>query len=87
MSLTTSLEPLQRLNIDSGARDTRSETSAVTTTRGGHWHEEIVARGIMQNFYDANRDRLAEVLMTVRRSGVEISAGVPVDRGRDREEP
>lgn len=35
--------------------------SAVTTAWGVAWSEELIARDLMQNFFDANRERLGEV--------------------------
>jgi hypothetical protein len=48
-------------------------TSAVTTAWGVHWNEDNIARDLMQNFYDANRDNLSEVKVKVQGSDVAIS--------------
>src|SRR5438132_1140411 len=52
----------------------KSETSSVTTAWGVNWREELIARDLMQNFYDANHDCLTQVAVTVEGAEVTITA-------------
>ncbi|MCW3051187.1 MAG: hypothetical protein JWN14_357, partial [Chthonomonadales bacterium] len=52
----------------------RTETSSVTTAWGVNWSEQLIARDVMQNFYDANRDRIGEIRVTADGQDVTISA-------------
>lgn len=54
----------------------RTLTSAVTTAWGVDWDEVYIARDILQNFFDANRDRLTEV--SVKADGKDVSVTAPV---------
>lgn len=51
-----------------------SRTSAVTTAWGVKWDEEAIARDLLQNFYDANREELDSVKVAVKGLRVEVSA-------------
>ena len=51
-----------------------SRTSSVTTSWGVNWSETYSARDIMQNFIDANRERLSEVKVLVEGTKVTITA-------------
>ena len=51
-----------------------SRTSSVTTSWGVNWDEDYIARDLMQNFFDANRDRIDQVRVLVDGSTVEITA-------------
>jgi len=48
--------------------------SAVTTAWGVNWNEELIARDLMQNFFDANRERLGEVRVRPEGRNVVIEA-------------
>jgi hypothetical protein len=54
-------EALRKWSIDARLQYVRTLTSAVTTAWGVNWDEVYIARDLMQNFFDANRDRLDEV--------------------------
>jgi len=56
--------------------------SSVTTAWKVQWDEELIARDILQNFYDENCGRLSEVLVSVRENRVTISAPKPFDLER-----
>lgn len=49
-------------------------TSSITTSWGVNWDAEFIARDLMQNFYDANRQRLDEVQVKVVGSDVVVTA-------------
>lgn len=69
--------------IDAGRLEkTRTLTSAVTTSWGVDWDEEFIARDLMQNFFDANRDRLGEVRVDV--AGGDVSVTAPESCSLDR---
>jgi hypothetical protein len=57
-------------------------TSAVTTSWGVSWDEVYIARDLMQNFFDANRDRLHDVHVEVAGSDVHVSAPAPFNLDR-----
>jgi hypothetical protein len=57
-----------------GLKHVDSRTHAATTGWGVSWDEASIARDIMQNFYDANRDNLAEVVVCSKGRVVQISA-------------
>jgi len=57
-------------------------TSAVTTAWGVNWDEEFIARDLMQNFFDANRDRLNQVRVAVARAMVSVTAPAVVELER-----
>ncbi len=50
----------------------RTEKSAVTTAWGVRWNEMQIARDVVQNFYDANRQNLEAVKVTVDGRDVRI---------------
>jgi hypothetical protein len=52
----------------------RTVESAVTTAWGVHWNEMQIARDVLQNFYDANKDQLDKVKVTRHQSDVRIDA-------------
>jgi len=52
----------------------KTQTSSVTTAWGVRWDEDAVARDLMQNFFDANRDDLEAVQVETRGKVVEVSA-------------
>jgi len=60
--------------IGKNLRFTKTLTSAVTTAWGVDWDEVYIARDLMQNFFDANRDRLTEVHVIVDGKDVQITA-------------
>jgi hypothetical protein len=55
------LGKLNQLNIGGNLEYQETLTSSVTTSWGVEWDEELIARDIMQNFFDANRDRLSDI--------------------------
>src|SRR5262245_20119424 len=74
MNSKKSLEILNRLKLGRNVRHSKSGTSAVTTAWGVNWDEVLVARDIMQNFYDANRDHIHDVNVQTTGSTVTVSA-------------
>ena len=52
-------------------------TSAVTTAWGVAWDESYIARDLMQNFFDANRDRLVDVVVRRDAGMVAVTAPTP----------
>ena len=66
-------EPFRRFGL--GIATLRStERSAVTSAWGVDWDEELIARDLMQNFFDANRKQLDKIVVTVRNHLVRVSA-------------
>lgn len=49
--------------------------SAVTTAWGVDWNEDYIARDLMQNFFDANRNRLNDI--TIRDVGPHVVVAAP----------
>lgn len=49
-------------------------TSSVTTAWGVAWDEGMIARDLLQNFFDANRNALDEVVTRTWDGGVQVSA-------------
>jgi hypothetical protein len=66
----------------SGLQHERTVVSSVTTSWGVDWDEELVARDLMQNFFDANRDQVADVAVTTTGSTVTVSAPSSYDLER-----
>ena len=73
MSWQKSLEILNELKIGHNLEHLQTLTSSVTTSWGVDWDEVLIARDIMQNFFDANRDQLSEVKTEVNGKQVTIS--------------
>jgi len=69
---------LTRSGITGKLAHARTLTSAVTTAWGVNWDEEYIARDLMQNFFDANRDQLDQVLVQNIGPDVVISAPASV---------
>ena len=74
MDWQKSLKKLEELKIGGNLDYQETLTSAVTTAWGVEWDEELIARDIMQNFFDANRGRLSDVDINVKGSQVTITA-------------
>jgi hypothetical protein len=68
---------LGRWEIRTQLRHERTLTSAVTTAWGVNWDELYIARDLMQNFFDANRNCLDDVLVKRHGSDVAIMAPAP----------
>jgi len=49
-------------------------TSSVTTAWGVAWDEHMIARDLLQNFFDANRQALDQVVVRTWDGGVQVSA-------------
>jgi hypothetical protein len=64
----------RRLGITCALKLTQTLTSAVTTAWGVDWDEIYIARDIMQNFFDANRDRVEEIIVETNNTDVLIKA-------------
>src|SRR5262249_3953892 len=50
----------------------RTAPSAVTTAWGVKWNEMQIARDVLQNFYDANREHLEDVRVNLNERDVRI---------------
>ncbi len=74
MSPEQSLDILQQLKLGSTLRHQKTKTSSVTTAWGVAWDEDMIARDIMQNFYDANKDRVGEIQVAHNGRVVTVSA-------------
>lgn len=72
----------QHWGLSSELQYTRTLTSSVTTAWGVNWSEVYIARDLMQNFFDANRDCLATVQVKVERNDVAITAPTPFNLER-----
>ena len=57
----------------------QSVTSSVTTNWGVSWSEEMIARDIIQNFRDANKDDISSVKIDIIKDSVYISAPTEFD--------
>ena len=65
------------LDLARGLAFDRTLTSSVTTGWGVQWDEVYIARDLLQNFFDANRDRLDEVAITAAGRDVTVTAPTP----------
>ena len=82
MSWQHSLTILDTAQVGGSLTHRHSRTSSVTTSWGVNWDEEFIARDLLQNFFDANRDRLAEVKVTVESSTVTVFGPAPMELER-----
>ncbi len=82
MSWQHSLSILEAAHAGGPLTYRHSRTSSVTTSWGVNWDEEFIARDLLQNFFDANRDCLAEVKVTVEGSTVTIFGPAPMELER-----
>jgi hypothetical protein len=71
-----------RLRAGKSFTHVKTLTSAVTTAWGVNWDEVYIARDLMQNFFDANRDRLGDVRVERDGTDVRISAPAPFNLER-----
>jgi hypothetical protein len=76
-----SLRQLERFGF-SGLQHEKTVVSSVTTSWGVDWDEELVARDLMQNFFDANRDQVSEIKVTTAEGTVTVSAPSQYDLER-----
>jgi len=74
MSWKNSLQNLTEEGIGKRLTHLDSRTSSVTTSWGVDWDETYIARDLMQNFFDANREQLDRVEVLVEGNKVTISA-------------
>ena len=65
---------LTQVGIYRELQPVRTLTSAVTTAWGVSWDEGLIARDLMQNFFDANRDQLDQIVVQEHGADVVISA-------------
>jgi len=65
---------LENFGIKGSFTFDKTLTSAVTTAWGVEWDENYIARDLMQNFFDANRDSLDQVLVNEVNRDVMVSA-------------
>lgn len=78
----TTLKTLNAEGIGGPLTYRHSRTSSVTTSWGVDWDDEFIARDLLQNFYDANREHLAEVKVAVQGHTVTVSAPAPMELER-----
>jgi hypothetical protein len=76
-----SLRQLERFGF-SGLQHEKTVVSSVTTSWGVDWDEELVARDLMQNFFDANREQVSEIKVTTVEGTVTVSAPAYYDLER-----
>ena len=69
-----SAEILHKLSPNTVFQYERTVESSVTTKWGVQWDETMIARDIMQNFYDANRGQVNEIKISHTGGTVEITA-------------
>ena len=74
MEFQNSLQLLRTMDIGGHIRHEKTLTSSVTTDWQVHWNEDFIARDLLQNFYDANRDNVAGIRVLVDGSRVTIAA-------------
>ena len=76
----TSFEQVMRSHLPQARfKWVRTLESAVTTAWGVRWNEMQIARDILQNFYDANREHLDAVKVSTSERDARITAPVPFD--------
>jgi hypothetical protein len=63
-------------------RLTKTLTSAVTTAWGADWDEIYIARDVMQNFFDSDRNCLNEVRVVAEGKDVRITAAAAFNLDR-----
>jgi hypothetical protein len=68
------LQTLESFGIQGPFIFDKTLTSAVTTAWGVEWDEKYIARDLMQNFFDANRSSLDQVLVNDVNRNVMVSA-------------
>jgi len=68
--------------LDCHVTQDRELTSSVTSSWGVNWNEDMIARDLMQNFFDANREQLDDV--SVSDSGRDITVSAPTVFNLDR---
>ncbi len=57
-----------------GLIHTKTVTSSVTTTWGVNWNHELVARDLMQNFFDDNRQQISKVRVETNKDGIRVTS-------------
>jgi hypothetical protein len=57
-----------------GLAHTKTVTSSVTTAWGVNWDHELVARDLMQNFFDDNRHQVSKVKIEANRDDIRVSS-------------
>lgn len=81
MNVENSLQRLSELGFR-GMSHTKSVTSSVTTAWGVNWDAELVARDLMQNFFDADRHRVSEINVELDRDTIRVSSPTPYNLER-----
>ena len=65
---------LKKWGIGQDVEPVKTMTSSVTTAWGVDWDEESIARDLMQNFFDANRDQIDRVKVEATGDVVVVTA-------------
>lgn len=73
-TIDDSIALIRQLKLAKQLTHVKSQTSSATTEWNVNWDEVLIARDIMQNFYDANRCRVGDIDIAVRDGTVQISA-------------
>jgi len=77
-----SLRRIRHLQFGTRIVHAKTLTSSVTTDWRVKWNEDFIARDLLQNFYDANRNKVEDIRVVVEKQQVVISAptGYNVER-------
>ena len=81
MTWKDSLNNLKKVGLD-GIKYLDTRHSSVTTAWGVNWDPIFIARDLMQNFYDANRDNPTSIRIEVEEDKVTISAPAKFELAR-----
>ncbi len=82
MSSENSLMVLQEAKIGKALQYVESCQSSVTTAWGVKWSPTLIARDIMQNFFDANRENPVEIQVRVEGADVVVTAPAEFELAR-----
>jgi hypothetical protein len=82
MQADPSLDYLREAGIAGELRHRHSRTSSVTTSWGVDWDEELIARDLLQNFYDANRECLTSVTVVANGATVTVPGAATLELDR-----
>ena len=74
MEFQQSVQLLQDLQFGGQIRHEKTLISSVTTDWRVRWDEDFIARDLLQNFYDANRDHVESIRISADGQRVTISA-------------
>ncbi len=81
MDWKDSLQKLESLGFRN-LRHKKTLVSSVTTSWGVDWDEQLIARDLMQNFFDADRTRVGEIQVKTVGGAITVSAPTSYDLER-----